>query len=455
MNIANLAHQAMLRAIRRRLARSVVIRDAKAWAALYRQLQSAMSNAWDDAMRAGIAAALDRLRDLGPGRFTEADGRMILRVLEGSVGAEAIAAAMREPVVNLTDALFRLGAQEVGQATGVSIAFMRPDLDALDLLGSGNLYWIGTSWNTHTQDLLASALQDYFRDGMTREGLSARFAEDFAGLSARGQRYWEILADHTATRTREMGRVTGYERAGVRQVQVRAHLDARTTQICRHMHGRIIAVGRLRQQRDAWLEATARRDVAAAKAAWVMHGADADFAATPTDALDIGTAGPPYHFRCRTITVAHLGAGPQTPVERWTQRVRDRETLGRKELGALIDRAKSAQWPHVKVARGHYRKHRGRLGLDNQADYNQSALDLIRRGDRDVYLSMRKGVLNATFVRQVRRADDGDKGFMITAVDMEANKITTHHWREKLGAKNDQVPPHKQPARGIVKWLIG
>ncbi|PID35173.1 MAG: hypothetical protein CR964_01075, partial [Rhodobacterales bacterium] len=107
-----IAEQSLLHTIRRRLVRSVVIKDAKAYEALYGQLQTAMTNAWDDAMREGIAAALDRLRDLGPGRFTEEDGATILRVLEGSVGEDAIRAAMREPVINLTDALFRLGAEE-------------------------------------------------------------------------------------------------------------------------------------------------------------------------------------------------------------------------------------------------------------------------------------------------------------------------------------------------------
>ncbi|MEG9883836.1 MAG: hypothetical protein V6Z86_04295 [Hyphomicrobiales bacterium] len=140
------------------------------------------------------------------------------------------------------------------------------------------------------------------------------------------------------------------------------------------------------------------------------------------------------------------------------QSVRDREVLSRKEIGKLIKRAKTAQWPHVKVSQGHFRKHHGQLGLSIQADYNQSALDLIRHGDRDVYLSMRKGVLNATFVkaRKVTRPDGKVvEGFNVTAVDMKANKITTHHWREKLGAKNDQVPAHKQRARGVVKWLTG
>ncbi|PID36858.1 MAG: hypothetical protein CR993_03125 [Rhodobacterales bacterium] len=450
----NTAQQSILRTIRRRLARSVVIKDAKAYEALYGQLQTAMTNAWDDAMREGIAAALDRLRDLGPGTFTKEDGAAILRVLEGSVGEDAIRAAMREPVINLTDALFRTGAEEVGQAAGVAISFMRPDLDALDVLKTGNLYWIGNSWNIKTQNKMAAILEDYFTEGMTREGLTQRFAEDFASLTERSRVYWEILADHTATKTREIGRVTGYERAGITHVQVRAHLDDRTTRICRHMHGRIIEVSKMRAQADAYLEAAGKRNEPAAKAAWTMHGADADLSGIPTSKLDKGTASPPYHFRCRTITVAYFGSG-DSDLDRWTVAAYDREPLSRKDVGTLIERARSARWPHSKVMESHFRRKAGELGFPFLDEYNQSAVDLIRRGDRDVYISLRKGVLNATFVRPFIEQRKGKPGYIVTSVDLAENKITSHHWREKLETTGDEVPALKQPGRGIMKWLFG
>lgn len=448
----SIATQALEKAIERRLVRSAVIKDAKAYEALYGQLQTAMTNAWSDAMREGIAASLDRLRDLGPGRFNKQDADMILRVLEGSVGSEALRAAMREPVVNISDALFRLGAEEVGQATGVSIAFMRPDLDALDILKSGNLYWVGNSWNLRTQDLFHAALKDYFTEGMTRADLTARFAEDFGSLSEKGQVYWEMLADHTATKTREMGRVSGYERAGIARVQVRAHLDDKTTPICRQMHGRIITVRKMRQQRDAYLHAVSLRNEPAARAAWRMHSPKTDFANKPSNSLGRGTANPPYHFRCRTITVAYFGDG-DGDLDRWQRAAYDRQPLSRKDVAALIDRAKAAKWPHTKVVRGKYRKHQGSIGVDSQDAYSQSAIDLVRRADRDVYLSVRKGSLNATFAKKRRHPITGKSGYIVTAIDLTDNKILSHHWRTKLETIADEVPAQKQPGRGIMKWV--
>ena len=449
-----IAEQALARTLRRRLARSVVIKDAEAWQQLYRQLQTAMSNTWNDAMREGIAAALDRLRDLGPGAFTAEDGAMILRVLEGSVGRDAITAAMREPIVNLSDALFRLGAEEVGQATGVAIAFNRPDLDALDALKRGNLYWVGESWNTHTRDKLDAVLTEYFTEGMTRDQLAARMAEDFASVTGRSEVYWEMFADHTATKTREIGRVTGYERAGIAHVQVRAHLDDRTTKICRHMNGRIIPVPRLRQQVDDYLAASERGNTVEGRKTWTMHGEKTDLSNTPTSELDKGTAGPPYHFRCRTITVAWFGTG-DGEIDQWTRAAYDREPLSRKDVGKLIERAKTAKWPHTKVVRGHYRKHKGRLGFSDQSAYSEAAVDLIRRGDRDVHLSVRRGVLNATFTRPAVDTVTGAPGFAVTSVDLAENKITSHHFRKNLETAGDEVPAQKQSGRGIIKWLFG
>lgn len=304
----SLAEDAIKSAATRRLARSVVIKDAEAYQRLYGELKTGMTNAWSEAMREGIAAALDRLRDLGPGKFTREDGDAIMRVLEASVGPEAIAAAMREPVINLTDALFRTGAEEVGQAAGVAIAFARPDLDALDVLKTGNLYWVGNSWNIRTQNTIAKILEDYFTEGMTREGLTQRFAEDFAGMTDRSRHYWEMLADHTATKTREIGRVSGYERAGIERVQVRAQMDENTSEICRQMHGRIIEVTKMRAQTTEYLDAMSKRDEPRAKAAWAMNGGDdVDLGEIADEDLDASIASPPYHFRCRTITVAYYG----------------------------------------------------------------------------------------------------------------------------------------------------
>lgn len=282
----------------------LLIKDEQGWQTLYDRLQRAYTRAWTSGMTDAVQAALKRLRGMAPGTFRETDAREILKEFEQKVGPEAMPRLLEGPVLTLSEALYRRGIAEIGQAAGLDLGFGQPDRAALDILSQGNLYWVGNSWNTYTQDLLDDALRDYFQDGMTRQQLTDRFAEDFAGLTERGRHYWELMADHAATKTREMGRVSGYEQGGFEYVQVRAHLDERTTPICRSMHGKVIAVTRLREQTNEYLDAISRRDMEAAKRSWVMHQED-----WSGEGLPDGTASPPYHFRCRTITVAYFERG--------------------------------------------------------------------------------------------------------------------------------------------------
>lgn len=427
-----------------------VLKASDAWQALYDELRLAFTRTWSQEAADATAAALDRLRELGPGRFSEEDRTQLLNVFEQRLGPEAMRAALRGPVLNLSDALFRLGAQEVGTATGLDIAFGRPDLDALDQLAQGNLYWVGNSWNAETWDKVGGALDDYFRKGMTRQQLLERMAGDFAGLTERSQLYWNILADHTATRTREMGRVSGYERAGIEYVQVRAHLDARTSRVCRAMHGRIIPVERLSAQRAAYLSAMQDRDLVRAKQAWVMHGeADAEeLTGQSTAKLQASTASPPYHLRCRTITVLYA---PSSPPEEWAAATYNRTRLDRSQVAQLVEHCKAARWGSDAKLKDHHARH-GRHLAGSLAGYSQLATDLIRRADRDVYLASRHGRLKALFV------EPRPKGkATLCVVDVETQVIETCHVRplQRLSAGIDEVQAIKQPGRGIAKWLFG
>jgi len=298
---------ALQQAIAVRAARTALIKSDDAFEALYKELQDAMTRAWDEQLREALVAALDRLRELRNGPVLESDLKSVMATLETRAGGEAMRAALRGPILNLSDALYRTGMTEVGKSLGVDISFREKDAKAIDLVSNSNLFWVGNSWNAYTDKLFRSALTDYFDEGLTRVELTERFMRDFQTSEigeGRGQVYWEMLADHTATKTREIGRVGGYEEAEISAVQVRAHIDDNTTEICRSLHGRIIRVSALREQVDGYLDAVSRRDMAGAKDSWTMHGSGASL---PKDSpLPEGTGLPPYHFRCRTITVAYF-----------------------------------------------------------------------------------------------------------------------------------------------------
>lgn len=444
------AAAALADVIERRAVREVLIKDAEAWGALYGQLRDAYTRVFDKAARDALRDALDRLRDLPPGDFTHTDAAHILDVLEGRMGGAALSGALNGPVINLTDALYRTGAAEVGAATGVDIAFGRPDFDALKLIQKDNLHWIDNSWNARNNTIFRKALDDYFDKGISRADLIQRFAEEFPALAARGKVYFELLADHAATKTREMGRVTGYERAGVEYVQVRAHLDHKTSAMCRNMHGRVIAVRRLSDQRASYLDAVRRGDVDAAKSAWPWPGekAAAAISTTATKDLAANIGSPPYHGRCRTITVAYLPTGGAA--SEWERAAYDREPLSRKQAAALIDHCKAASWRNAQALADHYEKH-GKALWGTMPAYNNAAVDLIRRADRDVYLSVRGGRLKALFVQP---GATPKASYAMAVVDVLGQDIETLHRRKgSMSGAADVVQAIKQPARGISKWL--
>lgn len=444
------AAAALAAVIERRTLREVLIKDADAWEALYGQLQDAYTRAFEKAAQEALKDALDRMRDLPPGEFGEADAGHLLEVLEGRLGGKAMAGLLNGPVINLTDALYRMGAAEVGSAVGVDIAFGRPDFDALKLIQRDNLHWVENSWNARNNTIFRKALEDYFAQGMSRADLIKRFAEEFPHLAARGKVYMELLADNAATKTREMGRVTGYERAGVEMVQVRAHLDHKTSLICRNMHGRVIAVRRLSDQRADYLDAVRRGDVDSAKRAWPWPSdkAAAGLANTSTKDLPANLGSPPYHGRCRTITVAYLPTGGAAA--EWERAAYDREPLTRKQTAALIEHCKAATWRDAARLKDHYDKH-GKAQWGSLDAYNSAAVDLIRRADRDVHLAVRGGRLKALFIRPT----SGRRSYEFAVVDVAGQDIETLHRRKgALSGAADTVQAIKQPARGISKWLF-
>lgn len=230
----------------------------------------------------------------------------------------------------------------------------------------------------------------------------------------------------------------------------------------------MIEVDTLAEQRDAYFEASSRGDKLAMADIWTMHGKGADLSNTRTRDLK-GVGSPPYHYNCRTITVAYwetpaeIAAPDDAPdpahnLDHWKRAAYDRERLSRKQVEAVIERAKAANWAKGAkgdIARDHFVKHSAALKIDDQPAFSQSAIDNIRRGRRDLYLSVRNGSLRGSFVRPARHAVKGRPGFIVTVVDLEANKITSHHWRYKLETSGDEVPAFKQPGRGIMKWLFG
>ncbi|WP_162860564.1 hypothetical protein [Pseudothauera hydrothermalis] len=462
MDRCDTARDAEIDGLRRRLI-AILIKDEAAFEALRERLSQAMTRAWSFGVEAAFRRALEALRGVDPARFSKADEARVLAAIEAEVGGEAMRLAMEGPVATLPQAIYEAEAMAAARrAAGVDYAFGVKDEAALDLVRRFDLHWIARHWDAGTRHAVTGAVAEFFEGGWTYETLADRLRQACDGIEARGMAYWHLTADTIATKTRELGRVAGYEQAGVRYLEVRAHIDERTTPICRSMHGRLIRLETIQRQRDKYLSAIERGHMEAAKAAWPMW--DAGMAMSGgTKVLPANVGLPPYHFRCRTVTVAYLGVDPEVieqeadEIERWQMAARQREQLPKRELLRLIERARMARWDSLSYVGRHIDKHRHgiakALGKKPESitldEYNAMMDDLIRRGDREIALSLRRGRLYAEFFRQT---EDGRR--LTAVVNVSDGKRTTLHVKRDADGgslRNELFAP--QGGKGVQKWL--
>lgn len=429
---------------------AILIKDEAAFNALRQRLADGMSRAWAFGVEAAFRDSLEALRAIDPDRFTARDEARILAAIEARIGGDAMRRAMEGPVVSATDSIWRVGADEAARPAGVDYAFGVKDERALALLNRFDLHWIGRHWDAGTRQTVTAEVREFFERGWSYETLADRLRQAFDGIEARGMAYWQLTADTIATKTREIARIGGYEQAGVRYVEVRAHLDQRTTPICRSLHGRLIPLGHIQTQRDRYLDAISRGNMERAKTAWPMMDAAHEVGGGRVLPGNIGL--PPYHFRCRTVTVAYLGRdpdaltdAPEDDIERMRLAVRSREPASRADVARAVDRALMARWDAGRL--GDHVKHAVR-GIE---DYNRAAFELIRGRQikREIALAMRDGHVCGVFFAPYK-----DR-YRVAVVNLERLTLITQHIRDRIEARVYEVQPIVQPkSERIVKGGI-
>lgn len=168
-------------------------------------------------------------------------------------------------------------------------------------------------------------LQDF---GFFKE-VAKDFANKFEDITNKGYDYFEGLAEHTANRVRELGKVTGYEKAGIMKYEIRAIMDDRTSDICQAMNGKIFEVAAAVDFRDTILSLDNPEDIKNA-APW---RSGSEIKGIPDNEMPVGMELPPYHWRCRTLTVAYFEEDLQTSYPPLTDEERSNsvETLNKNE----------------------------------------------------------------------------------------------------------------------------
>ena len=102
------------------------------------------------------------------------------------------------------------------------------------------LFWIGNHFEADVRHNFADTLSKAIEQGYTKEMLADTLKDQFNDLTNRSSHYWQGLAEHTALRIREFGRLQGYKKAKARYLSFPTRagihyniLDDRTSDICR------------------------------------------------------------------------------------------------------------------------------------------------------------------------------------------------------------------------------
>ena len=427
-------------------------------------LKTALSKPWTKQRREFMIETLREAETLGAREtFDKKELARIIDRAERTLGVD-LADAVKRPVLEADMSAYRAGLR----AVSADFSFRLPDREALDVLRGQTLFWVKNAFNRQLQDEMVKALDDFFAQGKTRIELAARLEAFMTGKEPKMRSYWDLLADHNATRIGEIGHVSGYERAGVEYAEIVAVLDDRTSAICRHLHGRLVPMGALSAQKGKLLAAAQALDTEAAKKAQPMlSGASAATVLLEPRTSKIiaqGIGMPPYHFRCRTTTVAHF-----EPADTWEKAAHwaiDGE-IPKEEQPRLIDYARNASWgTHKRIwneseggdgkehqtSFAHFKKHAPQVGSTTIEEYNQGLLSLIRRAGRDVYLTIEK---KEHPYPQLIFYDAKTREFAV--VNLKGQHIASYYYMDGKQFSNTlkrrNVVTQLSDAREIRKWI--
>jgi len=280
----------------------------------YRVLNNAWRRELKEAAYTAITLLYEARGDRARADLTAEEVNQIMEIINQNLGADFAAAVTAETKVFI-DRTLRLGLQDVrAELRGrVSIGLWGVrEQYAATLLEKQQIFWIGNHFDADVAAKFRATLHNAVVQGHTRAQLAEALKEQFQHLGEQSSHYWQGLAEHTALRVREMGRLAGYEKAGAKYYRLVNPMDDKTSEICRALVGanKIYPLDVALQVRDQLLAIDmekegleAAREHIKALAPWVKESQIVrDAQGNPTGVQGAHTPFPPFHWKCRTTT---------------------------------------------------------------------------------------------------------------------------------------------------------
>ena len=259
-----------------------------------------LNNAWKTEIRDATRLAIQMLSDMPRAEKINKNAiDKLMGIINTQLGDD-FAALVNEPTKAIIDRCVRLGLRDtqVQAPTKTSIGLWGiEDQHLSSTIQKQQLFWIGNHFEADVRQNFADTLSKAIELGYTKEML----ADTQKGL-----------AEHTALRIREFGRLQGYKKAKARYYKLVVILDDRTSDICRALaaQDKVYPLNDAIEVMDNLMALNTKsnslddaREYIKALAPWIKD----DQIEYDSEMNPIGVSGahspfPPFHWKCRTTT---------------------------------------------------------------------------------------------------------------------------------------------------------
>lgn len=274
-----------------------------------------LNNAWRAEIKEAARAAITMISEVPRAeRVNKKQIDALMDVINQNLGNDFMMAVAKETKAYVETSL-RLGIKDVKTTSRATISIGLwgiKDQQLASQIQNQNLFWIGQHFGSDISLDFKTTLTNAIEQGYTREMLAGTLEQKFSDLGQQSAYYWQGLAEHTALRIREFGRLSGYEKAGAKYYRLINPMDERTSDICWALvsQNKIYPLDTALEVRDNLMavdvnaegleEARAR---VKALAPWVSEKQiERNAAGEPTGVSGAYTPFPPFHWKCRTQT---------------------------------------------------------------------------------------------------------------------------------------------------------
>jgi len=282
----------------------VIEKDEKLFELLRRELADLLINVHSAQQKKAVNDSIEYLLSLDRENFTENDARELGKILDKKLGSE-FGSLVAEDVLKSSQIAYKGGINEVIKPVKVKLTFSAKDTKAAEILGKQDLFWIQNHYGEKLKPKFDEVLNSYHNEGLTLQDAAKKLEAAFPEITSTVPDYFELVTDNAISRTRELGKVTGFEKAGIEYYQLKIVKDSHTSKICLRLENKIIPVKQALKYRDKLLSLKSPKQIKEF-APWVSNSdaADVDL----ENSVPIGLSLPPYHGHCRTTAVGYFGS---------------------------------------------------------------------------------------------------------------------------------------------------